>query len=297
MISKRFVLDTNVLLHDPFAINRFGQHEVILPIYVVEELDQFKKSVNGLGRNARAVARQLDAFRKTGRLNEGVDLENGGRLRVMLLSKDVPDTAHFVVQHMYDNLILKCALVLREEDPDKPVIVVTKDTNLRIRADAVGLESEDYEPAPVDVSLLYQGHREVVVSSDQIREAFRDGLSLDVDDIAANEYVVLVDEESETHTLLVAIERRLGLSQLSQEWTKVYGAFDPRIENKCVPSIFCWMTASKWSRWWVRRYWKDITCVGCRSQADDGRSAISASTRLSPYFSSRARHWISARNS
>ena len=211
MISKRFVLDTNVLLHDPFAINRFGQHEVILPIYVVEELDQFKKSVNGLGRNARAVARQLDAFRKTGRLNEGVDLENGGRLRVMLLSKDVPDTAHFVVQHMYDNLILKCALVLREEDPDKPVIVVTKDTNLRIRADAVGLESEDYEPAPVDVSLLYQGHREVVVSSDQIREAFRDGLSLDVDDIAANEYVVLVDEESETHTALGRYRAKTGL--------------------------------------------------------------------------------------
>ena len=73
MVQKRFVLDTNVLLHDPFAITRFGAHEVVLPIYVVEELDQFKKSVNGLGRNARAIARQLDTLRKEGRLNEGVE--------------------------------------------------------------------------------------------------------------------------------------------------------------------------------------------------------------------------------
>ncbi len=211
MVSKRFVLDTNVLLHDPFAINRFGQNEVVLPIYVIEELDQFKKSVNGLGRNARAVARQLDALRKTGRLNEGVDLENGGRLRVMILSKDVPDTAHFVVQHMYDNLILKCALVLQEEEPDTSVIVVTKDTNLRIRADAVGLESQDYEPAPVDVSLLYQGHREVVVSSEQIRASFREGLTLELDDLAANEYIVLVDKDSETHTALCRYRSQTGL--------------------------------------------------------------------------------------
>lgn len=211
MVSKRFVLDTNVLLHDPFAINRFGQNEVVLPIYVVEELDQFKKSVNGLGRNARAVARQLDALRKTGRLNEGVALENGGRLRVMILSKELPDTSHFVVQHMYDNLILKCALVLKEEAPEIEVIVVTKDTNLRIRADAVGLEAEDYEPTPVDVSLLYQGHREIVVSSEQIRTSLRDGLAVDVEDLAANEYVVLVDENSDTHTALGRYRSQTGL--------------------------------------------------------------------------------------
>jgi PhoH-like ATPase len=211
MVSKRFVLDTNVLLHDPFAINRFGQNEVVLPIYVVEELDQFKKSVNGLGRNARAVARQLDELRKTGRLNEGVDLENGGRLTVMILSKDIPDTAHFVVQHMYDNLILKCALVLKEQEPEIAVTVVTKDTNLRIRADAVGLEAQDYEPTPVDVSLLYQGHRELVVSSDQIRASFRDGLSVDVDDLAANEYVILVDKDSDTHTALGRYRSQTGL--------------------------------------------------------------------------------------
>ena len=202
MVQKRIVLDTNVLLHDPFAISRFGQHEVVLPIYVVEELDQFKKAVNGLGRNARAVARQLDQFRKKGRLNEGVPLENGGRLRVMILSKNLPEATQFAVQHMYDNLILQCALVLKQEDPEGDVLLVTKDTNLRIRADAVGLQAEDYEPAPVDVSLLYQGHREVIVSSDQIRQAFRDGLQLEVDDISANEYVVLVDRDSETHTAL-----------------------------------------------------------------------------------------------
>ena len=211
MVQKRIVLDTNVLLHDPFAISRFGEHEVVLPIYVVEELDQFKKAVNGLGRNARAVARQLDALRKEGRLNEGVPLENGGLLRVMLLPKDLPEATQFAVQHMYDNLILQCALVLKQEEPEREVLLVTKDTNLRIRADAVGLTAEDYEPAPVDVSLLYQGHREVVVSSDQIRQAFRDGLRLEVDDGSANEYIGLVDRESETHTALGRFRKDTGL--------------------------------------------------------------------------------------
>ncbi len=211
MVQKRFVLDTNVLLHDPFAITRFGEHEVVLPIYVVEELDQFKKAVNGLGRNARAIARQLDTLRKEGRLNEGVPLSNGGRLRVMLLPDNLPETTNFAVQHMYDNLILQCALVLKQEDVSAEVILVTKDTNLRIRADAVGLKSEDYEPAPVDVSLLYQGHREVLVSSEQIRSAFRDGLTLEVDDLSANEYVVLVDKDSETHTALARYRSETGL--------------------------------------------------------------------------------------
>ncbi len=211
MVQKRIVLDTNVLLHDPFAISRFGEHEVVLPIYVVEELDQFKKSVNGLGRNARAVARQLDALRKEGRLNEGVPLPNGGHLKVMILPQNLPEATQFAVQHMYDNLILQCAIVLKQEDPDRDVLLVTKDTNLRIRADAVGLTAEDYEPAPVDVSLLYQGHREVVVSSEQIRQAFRDGLSLEIDDVSANEYIVLVDRDSETHTALGRFRSETGL--------------------------------------------------------------------------------------
>ena len=78
-MRQTFVLDTNVLLHDPRAIFTFGDSEVVLPIYVVEELDQFKKAVNGLGRNARAFARELDELRKNGRLSDGVALgEHGG---------------------------------------------------------------------------------------------------------------------------------------------------------------------------------------------------------------------------
>ena len=211
MVEKRFVLDTNVLLHDPFALKRFEHHEVVLPIYVVEELDQFKKSVNGLGRNARTVARQLDALRAKGRLNDGVELEHGGRLRVMLLDDIQTETSHFAVQHLYDNLILRCAVVLRDETPEVPVVLVTKDTNLRIRADAVGIAAEDYDPSPVDVSSLYQGHREVVVNSEQIRMAFREGLRLDINDLAANEYILLIDEASETHTALGRYRAQTGL--------------------------------------------------------------------------------------
>ena len=76
---KAFVLDTNVLLHDPNAISHFAENDVIVPIYVLEEIDTFKKDLSELGRNARQVARQLDDLKDEGSLSEGIELENGGR--------------------------------------------------------------------------------------------------------------------------------------------------------------------------------------------------------------------------
>ena len=109
-MTKIFVLDTNVLLHEPGAVLRFDDNEVVLPIYVVEELDQFKKDQSNLGRNARECSRILDGLRADGRLSDGVDLANGGRLRVAFVRGPDPDETVFARQHVYDNLILRCAL-------------------------------------------------------------------------------------------------------------------------------------------------------------------------------------------
>jgi PhoH-like ATPase len=87
-MRKTFVLDTNVLLHEPRAFRRFADNDVVLPIYVVEELDSFKKDISGLGRNARAVSRELDELRARGRLSEGVPLDGDGMLRVVF-ARDV----------------------------------------------------------------------------------------------------------------------------------------------------------------------------------------------------------------
>ncbi len=206
-MRKVYVLDTNVLLHDPRALFNFGSHDVVLPIYVVEELDQFKKAVNGLGRNARATSRELDDLRKLGCLSKGVQLKNGGTFRVVFLTDEDATGSFFAMTNQYDNLIIRCALQIARLEPDAKVTLVSKDTNLRVRADAIGLISADYDPTPVEITSLYKGHRELEVDGAAIRDAFRDGLDYAGDDLNANEYITLVDQASETHRALAKYDK------------------------------------------------------------------------------------------
>src|SRR5688500_6347089 len=104
-MPKHFVLDTNILIHDPRAIHQFGTDEVVIPIFVLEEIDQFKKEASERGRNAREVARILDGFRAKGeRLAEGAQLPNGGRLRVAAGERPMPTAVR--ESQIADHLIL-----------------------------------------------------------------------------------------------------------------------------------------------------------------------------------------------
>src|SRR5688572_6738186 len=104
MARKNFVLDTNVLLHDPRAIFSFTDNHVIIPIYVLEEIDTFKKELSELGRNAREVARVLDGFREKGSLSQGVSLNGGGKLLVAIGGRPLPDPIRHA--QLADNFIL-----------------------------------------------------------------------------------------------------------------------------------------------------------------------------------------------
>ncbi|HIA01100.1 MAG TPA: PhoH family protein, partial [Myxococcales bacterium] len=158
---KNFVLDTNVLLHDAAAMYTFGENNVVIPIYVIEELDNFKKDLNELGRNARQVSRTLDGLRGEGSLTEGVPMSDGGTLRVAFTEKSLPKK--YSNTHQMDNSILATALTIQESEPDNPCVFISMDTNLRIRAEAVGLCSEDYDKDHIDISELYTGWLEVSV--------------------------------------------------------------------------------------------------------------------------------------
>src|SRR5262249_7890597 len=139
-MRKNFVLDTNVLLHDPHAIFEFADNDVIIPIYVLEEIDQFKKELSERGRNAREVLPRLAEFRGNGeRLSEGVALPSGGRIRVAIGLRPLPEPLR--ASQIVDNYILATALAVRDAEPEVATILVTKDVNLRIRADALGLRS------------------------------------------------------------------------------------------------------------------------------------------------------------
>lgn len=174
--SRRvFVLDTNVLMHDPSALFRFQEHDVFLPMVVIEELDAAKKGLSEVARNVRQVSRFLDRLmseRSHEEIERGIDLETcayrpngdsgpppGGRL----FFETRPPRANLpsiLPGNKADNGILLTALSLRAELPDRRVILISKDINLRIKAAVIGLEAEDYYSDRVieDADLLFSGY-------------------------------------------------------------------------------------------------------------------------------------------
>ncbi len=201
-MPKHFVLDTNILLHDPRAIKQFGENEVVIPIFVLEEIDQFKKESSERGRNAREVARMLDGYRSKGeKLAEGAALENGGRLRVAAGQRSVPTALR--ESQIADHLILGVALDVRDTNPKDQTVFVTKDVNLRLRADALGLIAVDYDAERIDIEELYSGMSELVVKGSDIDAFYAQGsLSLPGTAPVSNQYVLLRDGDSPSHTAL-----------------------------------------------------------------------------------------------
>ncbi len=175
-MKKNYVLDTNVLLHDPYAIFKFEDNDLIVPIYVLEEIDQFKRENTERGRNARTVSRLLDAEReKGGSLANGVKIGEGGSLRVHV-PQHRPVLSIALNPNSGDHAILQTAIELRDATPDRPTIFVTLDVNLRIRGDALGLRTEAYENQSVDVDHLDTGVVELTVSAQELDEFFDSGV-------------------------------------------------------------------------------------------------------------------------
>jgi PhoH-like ATPase len=197
---KTFVLDTNVLLHDPHALYRFEENLIVIPITVIEEIDKFKKDMNETGRNARHVSRLLDDLRTSGSLSSGVKLETGGTVRVEINEdrglKILPQELR---SDKGDNRILAVAMDVKSQSVSGQVILVSKDTNLRIKADALGLVAEDYESDKVEIEDLYTGVTEISVSSEKVDRFHGQGW-LEQSGLYPNQFVTLVDEANPNHT-------------------------------------------------------------------------------------------------
>jgi len=208
MKKKTFVLDTNVLLFDPSAIMKLGANDIVIPITVIEEIDKFKKDLNENGRNARQVSRFLDNMRRRGSLLDGVQLDNKGMLYI-----DMPDdkTGHPVLSmfqsNTADNTILATALKHKNIDSRKDVVFITKDINLRIKSDMIGVKSVDYEPGDQKIDELYSGVRYVECTKANIDSFYKEKkLPLSelkhVTGIRPNEYVILKNVADPSHTAL-----------------------------------------------------------------------------------------------
>ncbi len=205
MVKKNFVLDTNVLLHDPKALQNFEENDIYLPIVVIEEIDKFKKNMNEIGRNARHVARFLDSLRERGRLDQGVSLgENLGKLYIVFSRKQVDLWPQ--IGNPADNAILNVALELtrEKESVGEKVIFVTKDANLRIKADAVGVTAEDYKNDRVEIDDLYSGEKDYYCNSSLIKEIYEKKTIQRPEDLELlpNQFVTLINSENPKNTAI-----------------------------------------------------------------------------------------------
>ena len=208
---KNYILDTNVLLHDPHSLLNFADNAVLIPIEVIEEIDRFKRESTELGQNARAVSRALDELRKQGALSDGVPLANGGSLKIVFEHKNggnghEADAPKFSSDSV-DNRILTLAFQIKKKSK-LPTILVSKDINLRIKADAIGLKAEDYETDRVHIKDLYNGAREIPISPEQLA-AFRANGEVEANGghkYFPNEYCSLVDEANPKRTVLARVD-------------------------------------------------------------------------------------------
>ncbi len=199
-MKKNYILDTNVLLHDPTAIQQFQDNTVVIPISVIEEIDRFKRDLSELGRNARHVSRMLDDLRSRGKLSDGIPLDQGGRLRVAIApAQEIAGLRNGGA----DNEIIRLALELKQREAPARCVVVSKDINLRIKADGMGIDAEDYETDRVDINELYLGHSTLELPPEDLR-AFREQGVIPYNGEARppNEYLLLVDTADPQHTAL-----------------------------------------------------------------------------------------------
>ncbi|MEO1236453.1 MAG: PhoH family protein [Planctomycetota bacterium] len=168
--TKYFVLDTNVLLHNPAALYMFADNHVIIPFTVLEELDKFKKNNDDTGRNCREVIRQLDHLRNKGPLAEGVEWNgHGGTVRIDFATDDRPTALR---EDAPDNRIIAVAWRMQREG--KRSIMISKDINVRIKSDSLGVPAEDFEAQKVDSDRLYRGYADLEVAGELIDRMYEE---------------------------------------------------------------------------------------------------------------------------
>lgn len=235
---KTFVLDTNVLLHNPKALFVFQENDVVIPFTVLEELDRFKGVNDDIGRNARACIRHLDALRERGNLTEGVSLGTAdepaleeargmnctGTLRIDIDDHDRPSA---LSEDSPDNRIIAVAWSLHRrrsaQDDTAPVVFVSKDLNARIKSHALGIRTEDFENQKVDADALYTGYITATVDGGVIDELYSERMlpverlareleagsyvGADNAELEPNQFVVLIDAADSGHT---GLARRLA---------------------------------------------------------------------------------------
>lgn len=211
---KTFVLDTNVILHDSTCINQFQEHDIVIPITVIEELDHFKRGSQVINLNAREFARKLDSLTGSALFNGGVPMGKGRGKVSIALSRGLSDEIREIFKEDNpDHRILSTALEVKMKKQDDSVVLISKDVNLRMKAKAVGVQAEDYSTDKVtNVEELYSGKETIEnYNHDLIEKLYQPPFEIPVksslkkskSEIVPNKYFVL---RNSSHSVLAALD-------------------------------------------------------------------------------------------
>ncbi len=208
---KNYILDTNVIVHDPECFYNFEDNNVIIPIVTLEELDHIKSREGMVGYHARMAGRELNNLRGKGSLETGIRLPGGGMLRVELNHMDMSDFPTGIEPHSNDNRIIAVAKNIQKEDISTRTILVTKDVYMILKADTFGVYAEDYTNDKVTCDELYKGYRELELSSEEMNRIYKAGLPVSDDwfdePLYPNEFLHVRSLDEPGHELLC---RRVG---------------------------------------------------------------------------------------
>ncbi|MBW9153185.1 PhoH family protein [Clostridium estertheticum] len=175
---KNYIIDTNVMVHDPDFIYNFEDNNIIIPIICIEELDNLKKREGIVGYHARSAAREINNLRKTGNLHEGIKLANGGTIRIELNNNDpscLPNGFDFTKN---DTKILAITKNIKESNKEISTILVTKDLYMAIKSDALGIVTQDYKNDKITANELYKGYRKMILTSKKMDEIKEGGIAM-----------------------------------------------------------------------------------------------------------------------
>jgi len=229
---KTFVIDTNVLVHDPECIKKFKDNDVVIPLSVLEELDSLKRHADEVGKNAREMMRYIDSLKdETGNFHSGVILKEGPRVRIFLDTKLEKVEGFPLPLDRSSNKFLQIAFVLREYG--EAVVIVSKDFVTRVKAEAMGIEAEDYENLKTSYEEMYRGIRKVETTKKDIDLFYKDGTLPSLEGgFRPNEYALLTSLENAS-AVCKFNEKHKKLEPLIQISRDIWGIQPLNIEQRC----------------------------------------------------------------
>jgi PhoH-like ATPase len=230
---KTFLIDTNVLIHDPTSIQKFKDNDVVITLAVLEELDSLKRYTDEVGKNAREVIRYIDSLKteENGDLHRGVVLPEGPKVRIYLETRPDKVEGFPLPLDRQSNKLLLTAYLLKAGG--ESVVIVSKDFVTRVKAEAMDLESEDYEGTKSSYEELYKGLRKIAAAKRDIDLFFKDGILPAIEEgFRPNEYAILTSPENSSAVAKYS-EKNKRLEPLLQISRDIWGIQPLNVEQRC----------------------------------------------------------------